>query len=96
MKNEVLSLVAYLSILINGCAHAMGKAPDCQAPELPARPQYEICISNGSGGGGCYDPRRVPSEYNRPSLNNYVCYNAISNQMNEEWIKFIIDSCKRD
>lgn len=96
MNKELILLVGCLSIgLVNGCAFAMGKAPRCEDPEIPARPQYEVCISNDHGGGGCFDPRRVPSQYDRTSLLNYVCVNSVSHQMDEEWIKFVLDSCKR-
>lgn len=96
MKSALILLVLCLNTLTSGCAFAMGRGQQqCSSIEIPARPQYEICIANASGGGGCHDDRANPSEYIRPSINNYVCFKASEYQSNEEWMKFIIDSCKR-
>lgn len=93
MKNVLTLLSCFLNIgLVSSCAFAMGKVR-CEAPDLPVRPQFGICIANGSGGAGCYDPRRVPSQYNRESILNFVCTDSFSNQMNEEWIEQVLKSC---
>lgn len=96
MKIVLILLAVYLNTLTSGCAHAMGRAnTQCQNIEIPPKPEYEICIANANGGGGCFDARRNPSEYSRTSINNYVCLTPNEYQTKEEWVKFIIDSCKR-
>ena len=93
MNKKLTSLVACLSIGLSSCAHAMGRSR-CEVPELPARPQSETCIANGSGGAGCFDPRSIPSEYSRPSINGYICFNKQDYQNDSEWLKFILRSCR--
>lgn len=92
-KKELNLLVCFLSIGLANCAHAVGRNR-CSGQDIPVIPQQTICIANASGGGGCYDPRQNPSEFNRDSINNFVCYDPIENNVQEEWVKQIIDSCK--
>jgi len=95
MKREQLWRVGFLlTALVSGCASfGMGKACP-SSPDLPPRPDRRICIANGSGGGGCFDPRENPSEFPIDSILNNVCLNPDDNKSQEEWIKFVIDSCK--
>lgn len=96
MKNALFSLnVCLITLLSSGCAFAMGRAQNhCTAPELPTRPQFELCIANDVGGAGCYDPRRNPDQYIRPSIHNYVCTPAVEYELQNVWVKDVIDACK--
>lgn len=95
MKKEQIWLAGFLITgLVSSCASfGMGKVR-CEAPELPPRPQQRICIANAVGGGGCFDPRANPSEFPLNSILNNVCYDPFENAAQEEWIKFLLDSCK--
>ena len=93
MKNVLHLLVGFLSTGLASCAFGMGRVR-CEAPDLPARPQQLVCIANGSGGGGCFDPRQNPPEFHRDSILNFVCADPKENQAQEEWIEQVINSCK--
>lgn len=92
MKNGLLLLGVFLNIGLVNCAHSMGRQR-CDAPVLPNRPQQQLCIANSSGGGACFDPRRNPSEYPQPSINNFVCSNAFDNDIQEQWIEQVLKAC---
>lgn len=93
MKIGLLLLVSSLSIgLLNGCAN-LGLRASCETPILPPRPDQELCIANDISGGGCFDIRKNPAEYKKPSIMNYTCSNAEDVRAQEEWIKFILKSC---
>lgn len=93
MKTALIYLSFCLSIALNSCALGMGQRRACDAPVMPARPEQEICIANGGGGAGCFDERKNPQQYTKPSIINYVCSSASETEAQEEWIKAVVGAC---
>lgn len=66
-----------------------GKCP-CNDLVIPERPDQELCISNGTGGAACFDPRLPQPRYSRSSIPNYVCTNPIDSTSQEKWIDSVL------
>jgi len=94
MKNVLvwLALCLMLALISSGCALGMGQRM-CKSAPVPERPLVELCISNGSGGAGCFDPR-TGKEIVRPSIPNYVCASSAEYQAQEEWVNTVLRSCR--
>lgn len=87
-------LVIFSVIALNACAFGMGRNRCGDSVPLPIRPAAELCISSGSGSGGCFDPRHNPNEYILPTMVNYTCTNPVDYTAQEEWIKNVMKACK--
>lgn len=81
------------SIVLTSNACAMGpRRGECESPQLPARPQMEVCLGNLDGSAECIAVDG--NNYKRPNLLNMFCTNSRDYIAREEWIKFVLDSCK--
>ena len=67
----------------------------CTSVELPARPSGEVCIANPDGSAECFDERRNPSGYHKPSVVNHVCFSGSEYTTQEEWVRSVLEACKR-
>lgn len=95
MKNVKNLLKIFLIIALNnGCA-SFASGRKCVHDPVPIRPEELGCISNGLGGGGCFDPRMNPNSFilpidGLPSTMNMVCTPPQDRQAQEEWIKQLL------
>lgn len=95
MKNAANLLVFFLIIaLSSSCAFGMGQRR-CEGPVIAERPLQEICITNPNGSFECFDERRDPAGYSKPAQDGMICTNPQDHIAEEEWIRVIIESCKR-
>lgn len=67
----------------------------CDGVQIPVRPSGELCIANEDGSAECFDERVIPSQYKKPSVVNHVCFKASEYMNQEEWVKSLIEACKR-
>lgn len=97
MKHAWLLPSLFLIIGLNsGCALAMGSRRSCDGEIIPTRPQSELCIANGDGRVSCFNPGSNPRQYVRPLIENAdVCINHSDYLGQEEWIKSVLDTCRR-
>ena len=90
MKNAPFLFVCSLSIILNSsCALGMGQRRECIAPVIPTRPPENLCISNASGVGQCWNPVLQRNEVR--SMENYVCKNISDYNRQEEWIEAVLN-----
>jgi hypothetical protein len=68
----------------------------CESPEVPQRPPQEICITNPNGSFECFDNRRDPSGYSKPAEDGQICTNPQDHIAQEEWIRVLLNACKKD
>jgi hypothetical protein len=93
MRVQSLLKIYLITLALNGCA-AFGMGKRCNTDPVPVRPLELICVSDGRGLGGCFDPR-IPANLvlptdKVPSTVNMVCVPAQDNQAKEEWIRNLL------
>lgn len=95
MKNVKHLLKLFLIILtansVFSCASVgAGRKCPCLDAVVPVRPDSPVCIANNNGTAECFGPAgsvTVP-------VVNYVCKNSEDNQIQEEWIRQLLDLLK--
>jgi len=91
MKNECVLLVIFSVLGLSSCAFGMGRRQACEAPIIPIRPSYPICVANATGQAFCYQNGQT-SEI---SSKNLVCVTAKDDRANEEWIETLLRACRQ-
>lgn len=90
MRNALILLTLFLIIaLSSSCALGMGQGRACVPPVIPSRPPENLCISNASGTGQCWNPVLQVNEVR--SMENYVCKNVSDYNREEEWIRAVLN-----
>jgi len=88
---NVLNSLVICSIVLTSNACAMGsRRGECESPQLPPKPQMEVCLGNLDGSAECI--ATSGDNYKRPNVLNMFCTTSKDFIARVEWIKFILDS----